>query len=208
MNKLYLCTLLVTICLATFAKGQEKEQGLFGNLVKKEFQPNVAYQADSDGFLLVNIANSSIIKCGTSKDKLVTRVAFGLSGATDSIRGGRYSVSIAGFICLSVPVAKGEYWIIEGSSVSVNWLPVFEITKKLDQEIVKIQQYLLKITNELPKQIATQEAVKAMKEQLKTELREQIKKEVLEELSKQRQEIDELCKQLKQELEEFKKLHK
>jgi hypothetical protein len=184
---------LLAICLTAFVSSQEKQdQELFGSWIAKEFEPDIPYLADSDGFLLVSLNDyvSFEIHTGPSKDRLMRRSCIGATPYGERL----------------LPVPKG-YWMFKCSQfrgpinkyITAQWLPVLEINKKLDQEIAKIQQYLLRLTNELPGQIAAKDAVKAMREQLKAELREQIKKEVIAELREQikKEVLEELKKQAK-----------
>ncbi len=67
-------------------------------------------------------------------------------------------------------------------SMEKRFSEIEEINKKNSENTEKM---LINLLNNLPKQIATQEAIKLIKEEVKKELREELKKEILEELKKQ-----------------------
>ncbi len=85
-----------------------------GGWIESGFQLNVAYRAETDGFVAVHTGGNSPargadIQSGTTPQELKTRTR----------AGGPYAGAV-------LPIAKGEYWLVmpqSSGSVSIQWRP-------------------------------------------------------------------------------------
>ena len=100
-----------TIAQSDTQPRSEPPQGPFGKWESRN--PNLVYQANSDGFIAAYTAGNSpaqdlMIYTGRKQDSLFLRT-----------RAGRYD----GTVC---PVPKGHFWTVKGGSggLAVHWLPV------------------------------------------------------------------------------------